>query len=156
MITTLCFFLYPIRMFLKTLATTSLTLLIYYVLHVASPRINDAKYFIISHVACKYACLKTQQLSFIALLLMPPLSEHERSGAIGMLKADMRVSGVASYHNCHLSEIVTRLLVQLKIDAGLGSQIWRLALRAKLRRLCIDGINIDDIRSSWVQSLPDE
>ena len=36
---------------------------------------------------------------------MPRLSEHEQSGAIGMLKAGMRVSDVARYHNCHLSTI---------------------------------------------------
>ena len=31
---------------------------------------------------------------------MPRLSEHERSGAIGMLKAGLCVSDVARYHNC--------------------------------------------------------
>ena len=36
---------------------------------------------------------------------MPLLSEHERSGAIGMLKAGMRVSDVTRYHNCHQSTI---------------------------------------------------
>ena len=36
---------------------------------------------------------------------MPRLSEHERSGAIGMLKAVMRVSDVVRYHNCHSSTI---------------------------------------------------
>ena len=34
---------------------------------------------------------------------MPGLSEHERSGAIGMLKAGMRVSAIARYHNCNPS-----------------------------------------------------
>ena len=43
--------------------------------------------------------------SFIALLFMPRLSEHERSGAIGMLKARVRVSDVSRYHNCHPSTI---------------------------------------------------
>ena len=38
--------------------------------------------------------------SFIALLFVPRLSEHERPGAIGMLKAGVRVSGVARYYNC--------------------------------------------------------
>ena len=32
---------------------------------------------------------------------MPRLSEHERSGAIEMLKAGVRVSDVARYHYCH-------------------------------------------------------
>ena len=36
---------------------------------------------------------------------MPRLSEHERLGAIGMLKAGVRVSDVARYHYCHLSTI---------------------------------------------------
>ena len=36
---------------------------------------------------------------------MPRLSEHERSGAIGMLKAGVRISDVARYHNCHPTTI---------------------------------------------------
>ena len=34
---------------------------------------------------------------------MSRLSEHEQSGATGMLKAGVRVSGIARYHNCHPS-----------------------------------------------------
>ena len=34
---------------------------------------------------------------------MPRLSERERYGAIGMLKAGVRVFDVAGYHNCHPS-----------------------------------------------------
>ena len=41
--------------------------------------------------------------NFIDLLFMPRLSEHERSGAIGMLKAEVHVSDIARYHNCHQS-----------------------------------------------------
>ena len=92
-------------MFLKTLATTSFALQVYCVLHVASPRINETKYSIISHVACKYTCIKHNSFRFIALLFMPRLSEHERSGAIDMLKAGVCVSGVARYHNCHPSTL---------------------------------------------------
>ena len=58
MLTIYFFYLYPIPVFLKTLATASYALLVYYVLHVASPRINEAKHFIILHVACKYTCIK--------------------------------------------------------------------------------------------------
>ena len=106
MVTILYFYLYQIPVFLKTLATTTYASLFYYVLHVASPNINDTKYFIISHVACKDTCIKkTAALVFIVLLFMPRLSEHERSGAIGMLKAGVRVSDVARYHNCHLPTI---------------------------------------------------
>ena len=53
-------------------------------------------------------------------------------------------------------EIVTRLLGLSKIYAGLVSQEWRPALRAKLQQLCIDDIYIDNIRSGWVLSVPDE
>ena len=67
---------------------------------------------------------KQSSFSFIALLFMPRLSEHERSGAIGMLKAGVRVSDVTRYHNCHPSSIQClrdcyQLLGQLKFDAGL-------------------------------------
>ena len=60
---------------------------------------------------------KHSSFCFIALLFMPGLSEHEQCGAIGMLKAGMRVSEVAQYHNCQCqlysaSEIVSRLLGQ--------------------------------------------
>ena len=48
---------------------------------------------------------KHSTFSFIALLFMPRLSEHERFGAIGMLKAWVRVSDVARYHYCHPSAI---------------------------------------------------
>ena len=54
------------------------------------------------------------------------------------------------------SDIVTRLLGQLKIDAGLISQEWRPASRGNLLRLCIDDIYIDDARSGRLLSVPDE
>ena len=54
------------------------------------------------------------------------------------------------------SEIATRLLGQLKINAGLVSQEWRPALSGNLRRLCIDDIYINDIHSSWLLSVPGE
>ena len=54
------------------------------------------------------------------------------------------------------SDIVSRLLGHLKIDAGLVSLEWRPALRGNLRRLCIDDIYIDDIRSGQLLSVPDE
>ena len=37
---------------------------------------------------------------------MPRLSEHERSGAIGMLQAGVRVSDVTRHYNCHPSTIL--------------------------------------------------
>ena len=44
---------------------------------------------------------KHSSFRLIPLLFMPSLSEHERSGIIGMLKAGVRDSDVARYHNCH-------------------------------------------------------
>ena len=41
----------------------------------------------------------------LVLLLMPRSSEHERSGAIGMLKAGVRVSDFVRYHKWHPSTI---------------------------------------------------
>ena len=71
-----------------------------------STRINEAKYFIISRVACKYTCIKKHNsFSFIASVFVPRLSEHKQSGAIETLKAGVRVSDVARYHNCHPSTI---------------------------------------------------
>ena len=69
---------------------------------------------------------KHSSFSFIVLLLMPRLSEHERPGAIGMLKAGMRVSRspdiiIAINQLYSTFEIVTRLLGQLKVDTGLAS-----------------------------------
>ena len=163
MVTTLCFYLYPIPVFLKTLSTTSYVLLVYHVLHVATPRIKEVKYFIIPHAACKYTCIKKKHSSFkfIALLFMARLSEHERSGAIGMLKAGVSVSDVARYHNRHPSTIQRlrdryQATGTVKIYAGLARQEWRPAFRSNLRRLCIDDIHIDNIRSSWLLSVPDE
>ena len=58
---------------------------------------------------------------------------------------------IAIRHLYSAAETVTRLLGQLKTDAGLVSQEWRPALRGNLRRLCID-----DIRSGWLLSVPYE
>ena len=44
---------------------------------------------------------KHSSFSFIAFLFVSRLSEHKRPGAIGMLKAGVRVSCVARYYNCH-------------------------------------------------------
>ena len=41
----------------------------------------------------------------VALVYLPRLSEHKQSGAIGMLKAGVRVSDVARYFNCHPSTV---------------------------------------------------
>ena len=54
------------------------------------------------------------------------------------------------------SEVVNRLLRQLKIVVGLVSQERRPALRGNLRRLGIDDIYMDDIRSGRLLSVSDE
>ena len=69
---------------------------------------------------------KHSSFSFIVLLFVPRLSEHERSGAIGMLKAGCVFLAspdiILAIHQLYsTSEIVTRLLGQLKVDKGLAN-----------------------------------
>ena len=70
---------------------------LFFKLHRCS-RINEAKYFTISHVARRYICIKKCNFSSVTLLIMPRLSKHEQSGTIGMLQAGVRVSDIARYH----------------------------------------------------------
>ena len=110
----------------------------------ASPHINQAKYLIISHVACKYNMYKKHSsFSLIALLSMPRLSEHKQPGAIGMLKAGVRVSDVARYYNCHpstisASEVVTvkdrRRSGQPRMATGVKRQLTSIVYRRYLHR----------------------
>ena len=91
-------------------------------LHVAPPRINEANYFIISQIACRYTCT----FSLEALLFVSRLSEHKQPGAIGTLKAGVRVLAspdiiIATRQLNSTSEIVTRLLGHLKVDTGLAN-----------------------------------
>ena len=83
---------------------------------------------------------KHSSFSIIALLFVPCSSNHKRPGAIGMLKAGVRVSGIARYHNC-LPPAVQHL---------------RDCYQATRTVDCIDDIYIDDIRSGWLPTLPDE
>ena len=91
---------------------------------------------------------------------MPRLSEHERSGAIGMLKAGVRISDVAIYHNYH-STTIERLSDRyqatgtVKIDSGLKPRMAT-DVKSNLRRLCIDDIYIYGIRSGQQLSVPVE
>ena len=69
---------------------------------------------------------KHSSFSFIALLFVPRLSEHERPGAIGMLKAGcvflaLPHIAIAIHQLYRTSEIATRLLGQLKVDTGLAN-----------------------------------
>ena len=63
-----------------------------------SPRINEAKYITISHVACSYTCLKKHcTFSSITSLIMQRFSEHERSGEIEMLQAEGSQKSLPGY-----------------------------------------------------------
>ena len=93
---------------------------------------------------------KHSSFSFIALLVMPRLSEHEQSGEIGMLKAGASVSDVARYHYCHLSTIQRlrdryqatgtvkdrRRSGQPKMATGVKSQHTSIVYRRYLYRRC--------------------
>ena len=93
---------------------------------------------------------KHNSFSFIALLFMPRFSEHERSGAIGMLKADVRVSDVARYRYCHPSTIQRlgdryqatgtvkdrRRSGQPRMATGVKSQLPSIVNRRYLHRRC--------------------
>ena len=69
---------------------------------------------------------KHSSFSFIALLFVPRLSEHERPSAIGMLKLGRVflaspgiITAIRQLHST--SEIAIRLLGQLKVDTGLAN-----------------------------------
>ena len=142
------------------MATTSYVSMIYYFLHVASPWINEAKYFIISHIPCRYTCIKKHSsFSFTALLFVPRLFEHERSGAIGMLKAGVRVSGIARYYNCHplaIQHLRNCYQATRTVKGRLRTGQLRKATDIKTATYIdyIDHIYINDIRSSLLQTLP--
>ena len=72
----------------------------------APTRINEANYFTIPRVACSLIHINQIGFTSITLLIMLCLSDHERSGAIGMLPAGVRVSDVARHYNCHRSTIL--------------------------------------------------
>ena len=106
-------------------------------------------------------CNKHSSFRFTALSFVPRLSEHERSGAIGMLKAGVRVSGVAKDYNCHPSAIqhlrdcyqATRTVKGRHMPGQLrmGSDI-----KTATNVYYIDDIYIDNIRSNWLPTLQDE
>ena len=105
--------------------------------------------------------LKHSSFSFIALLFVPRLSEHERPGGIGILKAVLRVSGVTRYYNYHPSAI------QHLRDCYQATRTVKGRHRPGQLRMAIDiktatnfdyinDIYINDILSSWLPTLPDE
>ena len=104
---------------------------------------------------------KHSSFSFIALLFVPRLSEHERPGTIGMLKAGVRVSGVTRYYNCHPSAIqhlrdcyqATRT-VKGRHRHGQLRMVTDIKMATNVDY--INNIYTDDIRSGWLPTLPDE
>ena len=104
---------------------------------------------------------KHSSFSFKALLFMPRLSEHERPGVIGMLKTEMRVSGVARYYNCHPSAIQhLRDCYQTTRTVKGRHRPDQLRMATDIKTVTnvdyIGDIHINDIRSSWLPTLPDE
>ena len=68
---------------------------------------------------------KHSSFSLKAFLFVPRLSEHERPGAIGMLIAGVRVSGVARYYKCLPSAIKhLRECYQATRTVKVSTQAW--------------------------------
>ena len=104
---------------------------------------------------------KHSSFIFIALLFVPRLFENERPGAIGMLKAGVRVSGVARYYNCHPSSIQHLRDCYQAIRTVKGRHrpgYLRMAtdIKTATNVYYIDDNYIDDIRSVWLPTLPDK
>ena len=104
---------------------------------------------------------KHSSFSLIALLFVPRLSEHDRPGTVGMLKAWLPVSGVARYYNCHLSAIQhLRDCYQATRTVKSRHRPGQLRMASDIKMATnvdyIDDIYIDDIRSGWLPTLPDE
>ena len=92
---------------------------------------------------------------------MPRLSEHERSGAIGMLNAVEHVSDVARYYNCHPSAIqhIRDCYQAIRTVKG-RNRPGQLGMATDINTVTyvdyIDDIYIDDICSGWLPALPGE
>ena len=104
---------------------------------------------------------KHSSFSFTALLFMPRLSDNDQPGEIGMLKAGVRVSGVARYYNCHPSAILhlrdcypATKTVKGRHRSGQLRMATDITTATDVHY--IDDIYIDDIRSSWPPTLLDE
>ena len=92
---------------------------------------------------------------------MLSLSDHEQSGALGMLKAGVGVSGVARYHNCLLSgmqHLKDCYQAARTVKGRHRPGQLRMATDIKTATYIdyIDDIYIDDIRSGWLPTLPDK
>ena len=101
MVTTLCFHLYPIPVFLRHWLPAAIHS---WFTRFCTWRPNESMKQNISSFHMLLVSIHSS-FSFITLLFKPRLSEHEQSGAIGMLKAGVRVSDVVRYLYCHPSFI---------------------------------------------------
>ena len=104
---------------------------------------------------------KHSGFSFIALLFVPGLSEHEGTGAIGMLKAGVRVSSIARYYNCHPSAIQhLRDYYQASRTVKGRHRPGQLRMATNIKTATnldyIDYIYIGVIHSSWLPTVPGE
>ena len=102
--------------------------------------------------------IKHSSFSFIALLFVPLLSEHERPVAIGMSKPGVRVSGVARYYDCIPSAIQHIRDYYLATRTVKGRQ-WpgQLIMETDIKTATnVDYIDDIYIRSGWLTTLPDE
>ena len=87
---------------------------------------------------------------------MPRFSDHERSGAIGMFKAGVRVSGVARYYNCHPSAIQhLRDCYQATRTVKGQHMLGQLRMATDIKT-ATNADYIDDICSGWPPTLPGE
>ena len=89
------------------------------------------------------------------------LSKHERSGAIRMLPAEVRVSDVTLYYNWHpstLQRLRDRYQASGTVKDRHKSGQQRMTSDVKLATYvdCINDICIDRIRSDRLPSVPDE
>ena len=104
---------------------------------------------------------KHSNSSLIALLFMPRLSEHERTGLIGMLKAGVHVSCVARYNNYNPSAIQHfRDCYQATRTVYGRHRTGQLRMTTYIKMAAnvdyVDDIYINNIRSGWLPTLPDE
>ena len=89
------------------------------------------------------------------------MSEHKQSGAFEMLKTGVPVSDVTRYYNCNQSTI--QLLIDCYKATGTikdrrRSGQPRMATNVKMATYvnCIGDVYINNIRSGWLPSVPDE
>ena len=86
---------------------------------------------------------------------------HELPGAIGMLKAVVRVSGVTRYHNCHPAAIqhlrdCYQATMTVKGQHRPGQLRMATDIKTATNVDCMDDIFIGNTPFSWLPTLPDE